>query len=125
MVISLQCIWSSFFRVAIFSVHPLGSQLQCTVYQYSKICGCNIDHSRITSLIITSLIGVRGGPYTRKLTTRARKAAKYGTRFSVDRRRRGQGREEWCDLIFKKLLFAINFLRFGAHLSRALSGGRF
>ena len=76
-----------------------------------------------------------GGTYARKLTTRARKSAKYGTRFSVDRRRRrrrGQGREEWCDLFFKILLlffkillFAINFLRFEAHLSCALFGGRF
>ena len=30
------------------------------------------------------------------------------------------GREEWCDLSSKKLLFAISFLRFEAHLNRAL-----
>ena len=48
-------------------------------------------------------------------------------RFSVGGRPRGrgQGREEWCDLSSKKLLFAIHFLRFAAHLSRALFRGRF
>ena len=35
------------------------------------------------------------------------------------------GREEWCDLSSKKLLFAISFLRFEAHLNRALCGGSF
>ena len=35
------------------------------------------------------------------------------------------GREEWCDLTSKKSLFAISFLRFEAHLNRALCGGSF
>ena len=39
--------------------------------------------------------------------------------------RRGPGREEWCDLSSKNLLFAINFSLFEAHLSRVLFGGRF
>ena len=36
---------------------------------------------------------------------------------------RRHGLEEWCDLSSKTLLFAIHFLRFEAHLSRALFGG--
>ena len=38
---------------------------------------------------------------------------------------RRHGLEEWRDLSSEKLLFAINFLRFEAHLSCALFGGRF
>ena len=34
-------------------------------------------------------------------------------------------REEWRDLSSEKLLFAISFLRFEAHLNRALCGGSF
>ena len=72
-----------------------------------------------------------GGTLTRKLTTQPRKWVERGTRFLIDDgdgggdggRRRGL--EERRDLSSKKLLFAIHFLRFEAHLSRALFGGRF
>ena len=77
----------------------------------------------------TNYLSIRwsgGGTYTRKLTTRARKSVTYGARFSVDcRRHRGQGREKWCDLASRKLLFAIHFSLFEARLSRLLFGGRF
>ena len=59
------------------------------------------------------------------------KVGQKGTRFLVGGGGGGwrggwwSGREEWCDLSSKKLLFAISFLRFEAHLNRALCRGGF
>ena len=55
--------------------------------------------------------------------TRAQQAAKKRARFFVGGR--GQRREKRSDLSSKKLLFAIDFLRFEDRSSRAFFGERF